>query len=72
MAWILLSLGDQRLDIGYPQFMRIYLEGCFLYGFDWQRAFRARCMAKNLSASREHGKYDKNNVEHRGNVTTKK
>ena len=69
MAWISSSLGDQKLDIYYLQFMQIYLEGCYLYGFDRQSAFGARYIDGNPSASREHGE---NNVEHRGNAATKR
>ena len=51
--------------------MQIYLEGYSLYCFDWQKAFGARYITGNLSASLEHGKYDDNDVEHGGNAMTK-
>lgn len=51
--------------------MQIYLEGCYLYGFDQQKAFKARYMASNPSVSLDIGKHDKNNVEYGNNVTTK-
>ena len=51
--------------------MGTYLEGYDLYGFDWRRASGAKYMAENSLASREHQKYDKNNVEHRGNMSAK-
>ena len=44
---------------------------CCLYGFDRQRAFRAKYMAKNLSASQEYRKYDENKAKHKDNVATK-
>ena len=72
MAWIFSSLGDQKLDACWPQFLQIYLEGWCLYGFDRQRVFGIRYMAGNLSASREHVKHDENNVEHGGNTVTKR
>ena len=71
MAWTLSLLEDEKLDICWLQFMQIYLGGCSLYGFDRQKVFGARYKARKLLASREHGKYDENNVEHRGNLTTK-
>ena len=52
--------------------MQIYLGGSCLYGFDRQKAFGARYLAENPSASREHWKHDKNNLERKGNVATKK
>ncbi len=72
VAWILSSFGDQRLDSCCLQFMRIHLRGCCLYGYDRRKAFGAKYMAGNPSASREYGKHDENNVEHRGNATTKR
>ena len=51
--------------------MQIYLGGCCLYGFDWQKAFGTKYMAKNSSASQEHIKQNENNMEHRGNAMTK-
>ena len=51
--------------------MQIYLEDCAFYGFNQQKAFRARYMVRNLEASRKHQKHDESNVEHKGNALTK-
>lgn len=51
--------------------MQIYCGGCCLYGFDQQKAFEARYMAKNFLASQEYGKHNENNMEHKHNITTK-
>ena len=72
MVWTLSLLGDQRLNTYYLQLMRIHLGGCCLYGFNRQRSFGARYMAKNPSASQEYGKRNENNVEHRINVAIKR
>ena len=72
MIWILSLLRDQKLDTCYSQFMQIHMEGCCLYGFDQQKVFGARYMAKNPPISQEHKKYDDNNMEHRGNAVTKR
>ena len=53
------------------QFMQIYIKGCYLYGFDKQKVFRARYIAGNPSISQEYRKYDGNNVELGNNATIK-
>lgn len=68
---IVLSFRDQRLDIYYLQFIEIYLGSCYLYSFDWQKAFEAKYIAKNLWASREYGKHQENDIEHGSNTITK-
>lgn len=51
--------------------MQIYLRGNCLYDFDWQKAFGARYIAKNTSASQKHRKHNRNNVKHRDNAAIK-
>lgn len=51
--------------------MQIYLRGCCLYDLDWQKAFGAKYLAGNPLASQEYRKYNKNNVEYKGNVIIK-
>lgn len=51
--------------------MRIYLRSSALYGFNWQRAFGARYMAKNHATSQEHQKHDESNMKHKRNALAK-
>lgn len=51
--------------------MKIYLGGCYIYGFDWWETCEAGYMAKNSEASQEHRKYDKNNMGLRSSLLMK-
>ncbi len=51
--------------------MQIYLKGGCLNGFDGQKAFEAKHMAKNPWTRREHGEHDKNNIGHGGKPLAK-
>lgn len=52
--------------------MQIYLKDDDLYDLDWEKAFEAKYMAKNSPTRQNHQKYDKSNVEHRGNASRKR
>lgn len=59
MVRVLLLYENQNLNTYYSQFMLIYLEDYYLYGFDQQEVFRARYIAENLLESQKHRKNDK-------------
>lgn len=42
-----------------------------MYGFDWQRAYEVKYIAKNLLVSQEYRKYNVINMKHRGNMVIK-
>lgn len=71
MTSILLLFGNERLNTRYLLFMQRYMKYCYLDSIDWQKTFRARYMDENPSASREHGKYDENNIKRRNIMVTK-
>lgn len=51
--------------------MQIYLKTSFVYGFDWQKVFKTKCMCNNSLISQKFEKNNKNNMEYRNNVATK-
>lgn len=51
--------------------MQIDLRDYDLYDFDLKKTSRARYMAKNPQTSQEYQKYEKTNMEHKGNTLVK-
>lgn len=48
--------------------MQIYLKSYILYGFNWEKAFKARYIAKNSLKSQKHQKDNKNNMKYKSNA----